>query len=236
MPEPLLRISDLVAGYGHRSALKHVHIDVVESELVGIVGPNGAGKTTLLETIAGTLRTKNGEIRYRNMRIEQLSEMERRKKGLVLIPQDDYIFPGMSVQDNLEVAGILNDKDTTKKLLAEVYEIFPILKDRVKQLADTMSGGERKMLAVAMGLVSQADLIMIDEPSLGLAPNLVTKLLGSLKRIKKKTKRTLILAEQSIKILDVADRLFGLEGGEIVFSDKIENVNREKVEILFFGG
>ncbi|MBW2031714.1 MAG: ATP-binding cassette domain-containing protein [Deltaproteobacteria bacterium] len=235
MSRPILSVSNLIAGYGNTSVIKGIDFEVYEGEIVGLVGPNGAGKTTFLETIAGTVKPRAGKIFWRDKRIDALSVMARRKLGIMLVPQEAYMFPMMPVKANLEVSGVLNRDRDTRELMAYVHEIFPVLKAREKQIANTLSGGERKMLAVGMGIVSSAKLIMIDEPSIGLAPRLVTKLLENLKKIKEDTGRTLVLAEQNVKILNIADRIYGLEAGETRFCDRTQNLDESMVAELYMG-
>jgi branched-chain amino acid transport system ATP-binding protein len=224
-----------MAGYGNTTVIKGLDFEVYEGEIVGLVGPNGAGKTTLLETLAGTIEPTQGEIHYRSRRIDGLSPMARRKRGIMLVPQEAYIFPMMSVKANLEVGGILNKVSETRDQMNYVHEIFPVLKTREKQIANTLSGGERKMLAVGLGIVGRAKLIMIDEPSIGLAPKLVTRLLENLKQVKEHTGTTLVLAEQNVKILSVADRIYGLEAGESMFCERAENLDESKLTELYMG-
>jgi len=224
-----------MAGYGNTTVIKGLDFEVYEGEILGLVGPNGAGKTTLLETLAGTIKPTQGEIHYRSKRINGLSPMARRKIGIMLVPQESYIFPIMSVKANLEVSGVLNKTSETREQMDYVYEIFPILKAREKQIANTLSGGERKMLAVGLGIVARAKLIMIDEPSVGLAPKLVTRLLKNLKQAKEDTGTTLVLAEQNIKILNVADRIYGLEAGASMFCERAENLDSSKLTELYMG-
>ena len=154
---------------------------------------------------------------------------------MILVPQEAYIFPLMTVQANLEVSGTLNKRMDSKKLIEYVFDVFSRLRDRTNQIANTLSGGERKMLAVAMGIVSNANLIVIDEPSIGLAPKMVTRLLENLKQITLDTGRTLLLAEQNTKILTIADRIYGLEAGEIKFCDRTENIDEATVLNLYMG-
>ncbi len=235
MTTPLLSVSKLVAGYGTTSVIKGIDFEVFEGEIVGLVGPNGSGKTTFLETIAGTVKAQDGEIRWQDERVDGLSVKARRKRGIMLVPQEEYIFPLMSVKANLEVSGVLSKGAETKQMISYVHDIFPILAEREKQVANTLSGGERKMLAVAMGIVAQAELIMIDEPSIGLAPKLVTKLLEDLRQIKEDTGRTLLLTEQNVKILNVADRVYGLEAGAIKFCESSGNLDLSVLEKLYMG-
>ena len=212
MPETILKVAGLITQYGQLTALKNISFEVFENEIIGIVGPNGSGKTTLLETIAGTLKKSQGEISFLNRRIDDLTVRQRRKRGLMLVPQENYIFPMMPVRKNLEVSGVLNSHAEVNRLIDYASSLFPMLKDRQTQGAHTLSGGQQKMLAIGIGIVSNARLLLIDEPSIGLAPKLVTKLLNTLKQIREETGKTLFLAEQNIKILRIAARIIGCVG------------------------
>ena len=235
LTDPLLSVSKLVSGYGSTRVIKGIDFDVFEGEIVGLVGPNGSGKTTFLETIAGTLKSQSGKIRWQDSRIEGRSVKARRKLGIMLVPQEEYIFPMMPVKANLEVCGVLSNRADTQRQISYVHDIFPVLRERERQIANTLSGGERKMLAVAMGIVGRAKLIMIDEPSIGLAPKLVTTLLENLRQIKEETGRTLLLSEQNVKILNVADRIYGLEAGVIKFCERSEKLDGSVLEKLYMG-
>ena len=233
---PTLSAEHITLGYRLNAAVvRDLILQIEQGEIVTLVGPNGSGKTTLLETLAGTLKLQGGEICWQDRPIQGLSVRARRKLGIMLVPQEEYIFPMMAVKANLEVSGVLNNATETKQMISYVHEIFPILREREKQIASSLSGGERKMLAVAMGIVAQAKLIMIDEPSIGLAPKLVTKLLENLKQIKEDTGRTLLLSEQNVKILNVADRIYGLEAGQIKFCEKSENLDESVLAKLYMG-
>jgi branched-chain amino acid transport system ATP-binding protein len=235
LDESLLKISELTVCYGRISALKCIDFYVNDNEIVGIVGPNGAGKSTLLEAIAGSVPVREGRIRFLGHHIQNWSVIKRRQLGLMLIPQEGNIFPMMTVKKNLEVSVILSDRHTRDELIDYVYQIFPILWERRRQTANTLSGGQQKMLAVGIGIASNARVMLIDEPSIGLAPKLVTKLFDTLQRIREDTKKTIVLSEQNIKILNIADRLFGLEAGEIRFDERKENLNRDVVKDLYLG-
>ena len=235
MSEPILKISNLSTWYGRISALKAINFYANDDEIVGIVGPNGAGKTTLLESIAGSLNIKEGQINFLGHQIERWTVLKRRRLGLMLIPQEGNIFPLMSVKKNVEVSVILSNRAEKDELIDYVYELFPILWDRRKQIANTLSGGQQKMLAVGLGIASNARVMLIDEPSIGLAPKLVTRLFETLRKIKEDTKKTIVLSEQNIKILNIADRLFGLEAGEIRFDEKKDNLSRDVVKDLYLG-
>lgn len=200
------------------------------------MGPNGSGKTTLLESIAGSMPIRQGRISFFGHHIERWPVLKRRKMGLMLVPQEGNIFPMMSVKKNLEVSVILSDRGEREGNIDYVYELFPILKQRCKQIANTLSGGQQKMLAVGIGIASNAKVMLIDEPSIGLAPKLVTKFFETLRKIKEDTQKAIVLSEQNTKILNIADRLFGLEAGEIRFDEKKENLSRDIVKDLYLGG
>ncbi|MCP4631258.1 MAG: ATP-binding cassette domain-containing protein [bacterium] len=235
MPETILKVAGLITQYGQLTALKNISFEVFENEIIGIVGPNGSGKTTLLETIAGTLKKNQGEISLLNRRIDDLTVRQRRKRGLMLVPQENYIFPMMSVQKNLEVSGVLNSRAEVNRLIDYAGSLFPVLKDRQTQGAQALSGGQQKMLAIGIGIVSNARLLLIDEPSIGLAPKLVTKLFNTLKQIREETGKTLFLAEQNVKILRIADRIIGLEGGEVKFVEKASRLDEKSFQELYMG-
>lgn len=235
MAEPILRVTNLVVAYGPISVIKGIDFNAYEGEIVGLVGPNGAGKTTFLEALVGTIETREGQIHFLDKRIEGMSVMKRRKMGMMLMPQEDYIFPFMPVKRNLQVAGVLSRDEEIEELLDFVYGLFPILKERERQTANTLSGGERKMLSVGMGIMGNARVLLIDEPSIGLAPKIVTALFENLKTLKEETGKTLILAEQNVKILKIANRVFGLEAGKIRFCEKTEDLDEAVVKELYMG-
>jgi branched-chain amino acid transport system ATP-binding protein len=235
LPETILKVAGLITQYGQLTALKNISFEVFENEIIGIVGPNGSGKTTLLETIAGTLKKSQGKISFLNRRIDDLTVRQRRKRGLMLVPQENYIFPMMPVRKNLEVSGVLNSRAEVNRLIDYAGSLFPVLKDRQTQGAHTLSGGQQKMLAIGIGIVSNARLLLIDEPSIGLAPKLVTKLFNTLKQIREETGKTLFLAEQNVKILRIADRIIGLEGGEVKFVEKSSRLDKKSFQELYMG-
>ncbi len=231
----ILKVAGLTCGYGKTIALKGINFSAREAEIVGIVGPNGAGKTTLLEAIAGTLPIGHGSVEFRGQRIDRWRVLARRKLGLMLIPQEGHIFPLMSVGKNLEVGQVLTRRAEREQLLDYAYELFPDLRGKGQQVANTLSGGQQKMLAVAICLVSNAQVMLIDEPSIGLAPRLVTRMFDTFARIRRDLGKTIVLSEQNIKILDIADRLFGLEAGEVRFDEETRSLSREAVMDLYMG-
>lgn len=235
MPPLLLEAENLTVTYGSYAALKKVNFSVFEGEIVAIVGPNGAGKTTFLETVAGLLKPKEGSLIFRDRNITKLEPFQRRKMGLMLIPQEGNLFPLMPVKENLQLGAFFENKRSTEEILNRVYRIFPKLQDRTRQLAGTLSGGEQRMLAIGMGIAANVKALMIDELSLGLAPKVVGNLLSILRDLRDETGITLILSEQSIKALDVADRVYGLEAGEIRFAEDAQQLDRDLIKSLYLG-
>jgi len=213
----LLEVEKVSAGYGMVQILWDVSFQVKEKEIVSIIGPNGAGKTTLVRTIFGLIPARNGAVRFKGENIERLPSYERVKKGITLIPEGREIFPRLTVEENLALgAYTVNDKDTIKRTKEEVYQIFPVLKKKEKALAQTLSGGEQQMLVICRSLMSKPQLLILDEPSLGLAPIIVEKVLDTLVKINEDGV-TILLVEQNIRdSLNIANRAYVLEEGKII--------------------
>jgi branched-chain amino acid transport system ATP-binding protein len=217
----MLDIENVSASYGMVQILRDVSFHVEEKEIISIIGPNGAGKTTLVKTIMGLLHPKNGEIRFKGENIEKLPPYEIVKKGLILIPEGRDIFPRMTVEENLKLgAYTANGKSNVKEAKEKVYQIFPVLKKKEKALAQTLSGGEQQMLVICRSLMSNPQLLILDEPSLGLAPIIVEKVLDTVRKINEEGV-TILLVEQNIRdSLDIADRGYVLEQGKIILEGK----------------
>ncbi len=201
--------------------LRDVSFQVKEKEVVSIIGPNGAGKTTLVKTITGLLHPKSGAIRFKEENIENLPPYEIVKKGITLIPEGREIFPRMTVEENLKLgAYTTNGKENVKEAKEKAYQIFPVLKKKEKALAQTLSGGEQQMLVICRSLMANPKLLILDEPSLGLAPIIVEKVLDTVRKINEEGV-TILLVEQNIHdSLDVADRGYVLEQGKITLEGK----------------
>ena len=233
----MLNVKNVSASYGMIQILRDVSFQVKEKEIVSIIGPNGAGKTTLVKTIIGLLHPKNGEISFRGENIERLPPYEIVKKGLILIPEGRDIFPRMTVEENLKLGAYTsNSKDTVKKTKEKVYKIFPVLKKKEKALAQTLSGGEQQMLVICRSLMSNPSLLILDEPSLGLAPLIVEKVLDTVRKINEEGV-TILLVEQNIRdSLDIADRGFVLEQGKIILEGKSrELLNNNHIKQVYMG-
>ena len=174
MASEALRIENLSSGYGARRVIKDLSMVIDEGSVVGIIGPNGHGKSTLVKTISGLISNIEGKIYLKNISIDDLSTNERVEKGLIQIPQGDLIFPDMTVEENLFLGGyLIDDRQELERRLERVYSIFDRLLERRKQVSRTLSGGERRMLSIGRGLMSEGYLMILDEPSLGLSPKII---------------------------------------------------------------
>jgi len=216
---PLLSVKGLSAKYGVTQILWGVSFDVEEGEIVSVVGPNGAGKTTLLKTILGLVPNTSGTIEFNSTRIDDKPVKKRVELGLCYVPEGRRVFPDMTVLENLELGALpKRARASMKDNLRFVFELFPILKERASQLAGTLSGGERQMLSIARALMSEPKLMMIDEPSLGLAPNIVIQVFQLIQDINRRNV-TILLVEQNVRqTLKMSDRTLVLESGRIVKS------------------
>ena len=217
--------------------LRDVTFKVEEKEIVSIIGPNGAGKTTLVKTIMGFLHPKNGSIKFKGENIANLPTYEIVKKGITMIPEGREIFPRMTIEENLLLgAYTIKDKDKVKETKERVYQIFPVLKKREKALAQTLSGGEQQMLVICRSLMSNPQLLILDEPSLGLAPIIVEKVLDTVRTINEEGV-TVLLVEQNIHdSLNVADRGYVLEQGKIILEGKSrELLSNSHIKEVYLG-
>jgi branched-chain amino acid transport system ATP-binding protein len=212
----MLELRNVNTSYDFLQILWDVSLQVAEGELVALIGPNGAGKTTTLRTIAGLLTPTSGEVLFKGQSIGHLPTHTVSRMGISYISEGLNLFTDMSVRENLLLgAYALNDKQKELEILGFVYQLFPRLKEREKQLAGTMSGGERKMLAIARGMMSNPELLLVDEPSLGLAPHLTHDVFRALLALRKR-KVTILLVEQNVNAtLEITDRAYILEHGRI---------------------
>jgi branched-chain amino acid transport system ATP-binding protein len=220
----MLAAENVSAGYGMIQILWDVSFKIKEKEIVSIIGPNGAGKTTLVKTIMGLLPAKTGTIQFKGKNIENLPPYEIVKKKISLIPEGRDIFPRMTVEENILLgAYTINDKQQVKVSQERIYQIFPVLRKKEKSFAQTLSGGEQQMLVIGRSVMSNPELLILDEPSLGLAPIIVAKVLDTLRQINEEGV-AILLVEQNIRdSLNIADRAYVLEEGKII----IEGEGRE---------
>ncbi len=233
----MLKVIDINAFYGQFHVLKKVSINVNPKEVVVILGPNGHGKSTLLKSVCGLADRVEGHIDHNGRNINGLSADKIVNRGITYIAENRELFPYMTVLENLKLGAYSkNARPYAKKNLEHVFSLFPRLIERRNQLAATMSGGEARMLAVARGLMSNADLLCIDEPSLGLQPSLRYEIFNIIKEINRQGK-TVLLVEQNIpQITDLADRIYVIEEGRISFEgNKDEALNNEHLKEIFLG-
>ena len=225
----MLELKNVSAGYGPLQILWGVSLKVEKGEFVSLVGPNGVGKTTCLKTIAGMVTATEGEITFDGKDITNFYVPDITRQGLSFVTEDGCLFTGMTVHENLQLgAYILSDKKQVNELESFVFELFPRLAERKKQLAGTLSGGERKMLSIARGLMSAPKILLVDEPSLGLAPNLVDDVFDTLLSLNKDQELTIFLVEQNVHTtLEITDRTYVIEQGRICLqgnsSDLLDN-------------
>ena len=233
----MLELKDVNVSYGAIHAIHDVSLTVNDGEIVSLIGANGAGKTTILHTITGLKKSAGGSIVYDGNDLTKIDPSKIITLGMAHVPEGRHIFPDMTVAENLEMgAYIRNDKDGIQKSTKEVFERFPRLKERRKQLAGTLSGGEQQMLAVGRALMSNPKIILMDEPSMGLSPLLVKEIFHIIKEVHKQG-ITVLLVEQNAKMaLSIADRAYVLETGRISMSgDAKELLNDEKVKKAYLG-
>ncbi len=229
---PILELKDVHASYGNINALKGISLKVYSGEIVAMIGANGAGKSTTLMTICGVVPAKKGEILYNGKPIHAKPADTLPALGLCQVPEGRRIFPRLSVEDNLEMGAFFrNDKEEIAADMAHVFELFPVLAERCKQHGGTLSGGEQQMLAIGRALMSRPKLLLLDEPSLGLAPLIVQKIFSIINEINKKDGTTILLVEQNANIaLQTATRGYVLETGNITLEDDAKQL-RDNPEI-----
>lgn len=213
----MLTVEALSVHYGKARALEDINIGLERGEFLALIGPNGAGKTTLLNTIAGLLKPTTGEIQFRGARIDLIPAYEVVKLRMSLCPENRHLGPEMTVQENLELGAFLrNDTQEIAKDLEWVYTLFPRLKERYKQLAGTLSGGEQQMLAIGRSLMSRPLLLMLDEPSLGLAPLMKERIFEKIVEIRESGVTVLLVEQDASLALNLADRAYVMENGRVI--------------------
>lgn len=228
MSETLLSAADVSAGYGDLYVLEDVSLRVDSGEFVAIVGPNGAGKSTLLRTVVGGTTLHAGEIYYEGADISQTPRHDIIDAGVGYVPQDEAIFPDLTVWENLRMGGYTNDSDLETRI-EEVYDLFPRLEERSEQKAETLSGGESRMLAISRALMPDPDLLLVDEPSAGLAPQIADRMFERIADIHDDG-TTVLLVEQDVSaVVDIAERVYTLENGNIGFEGTVEEFRASKV-------
>lgn len=234
----MLKINDIDVYYGNIQALRNVSLEVNEGEIVTLIGANGAGKSTLLKTISGLLKPKKGSIEYLGEAIDGKAAQSIVKAGISHVPEGRRVFANMSVEENLELGAYLrSDRDGIKKDMEHVYELFPRLLERRKQLSGTLSGGEQQMLAMGRALMSKPKLIILDEPSMGLAPLMVKTIFEIIKMVNKEGVTVLLVEQNANMALSIADRAYVIETGDIVLQGSAAELQAsEEVKAAYLGG
>ena len=233
----MLKIENLEVAYGNIKAIKGISLEVNQGEIITLIGSNGAGKSTTLRAISGILKPKSGSITFNGERIDGVEGHDIVAKGICQSPEGRRIFPKMSVDENLDLGAFLrNDKAGIAADRDRVLELFPRLRERIDQKAGTMSGGEQQMLAVGRALMGSPKLLLLDEPSMGLAPVLVDMIFETIEKINKQGTTILLVEQNALAALNVADRAYVLESGSIKMSGKAKDlISNDEVTKAYLG-
>ncbi len=217
MAQALLSVRDITSGYGHLKVLHGISFDVAACSVTAVIGPNGHGKTTLLRTISGLNKTWSGSVDFENKKLPE-GAPGRVRAGLVLVPQGDQLFSGMTVEENLAMGAFTRTDAGVSEALEQVYTLFPRLSERRKQTASSLSGGERRMVGIGRGMMAGSRMMMIDEPSLGLAPLVIEKIYEALGSLASSGKTILVVEENPSRVADVASMFHLIDGGHLTWS------------------
>ncbi|MGN6245566.1 MAG: ABC transporter ATP-binding protein [Motilibacteraceae bacterium] len=232
----MLRLEKVVAGYRRLQILHGIDLEVDEGEIVALIGANGAGKTTTLRAVSGLIEVSGGSITFDGQRIDGSRPDRIVRRGLVHVPQDRGLFGRLSVLENLTMGAYTRDRGEIDASLEQVFELFPILDERRGQRADTMSGGQQQMLAIGRALMAKPRLLTLDEPSIGLAPNLVTQVLEAVTRVRDTGVTVLIVEQNAAHTLRISDRAYVLESGAIAVQGKGKDlVDDQRVRTAYLG-
>jgi len=231
----LLRVIDVETGYKNKQVLFGVSLDLGQREMVAVLGHNGAGKSTLLSAIYGLLPIYRGKVEFRGEDITEKKIWSNVQKGLVLVPGGHQVFGELSVMENLKIVKGIHQQENFDGRLHEVFRLFPRVEQRKLQMARTLSGGEQQMLAIAMGLVMKPTLLVLDEPSLGLAPRMVANIMETIQFINKEYEVSILLVEQNIKCaLDISSRVYVMRLGKIIMQTSAEELRKRESYVDLF--
>ena len=232
----LLEIRNLSSHYGRIQALHGIDVDVDEGELVSLVGANGAGKTTLLRTLSGVQPASSGTITLQDQDVSKMSSSKRVRIGISQVPEGRQVFGPMSVEDNLLLGAFTRTHHEARETISDVYERFPVLRDKRRQLAGNLSGGQQQMLAMGRALMSRPHILLLDEPSMGLAPLLVEEIFSIVHQLRDAGTTILMVEQNAFMALEIADRAYVLEAGQITLSGTGKDLlSNEKVIEAYLG-
>lgn len=231
----MIEVNNVKAGYGDINILWDISLSFPKGELTTIIGTNGAGKTTLLKTIMGLLPATQGDISLDGQSIARYNTWDMNNLKMCLIPEGRMVFREMTVEENLLIGAYPKASRADRfENLEKIYTRFPRLKERYKQLAGSLSGGEAQMLAMGRGLMSEPDIILIDEPSLGLAPRIVNDIFGILEELKNENKTIILVEQNTHRAVGIADYVYLMQSGKVIFSSKAKEVDLEEIHQLYF--
>jgi len=232
----LLKIDKINTGYGKKPVVFNISMTVNPGEIVSFIGPNGAGKSTILKAVSGILPLWNGDILFNGTSIKKNSTAQNIQMGLTFCPQGNRVFDEMTVMENLELGGFNLPKKLLKERIEIILQTFPALKSRLKETAGNLSGGEQQMLALSRALIPPTKLLLLDEPSLGLAPNLLGNVFKKLVEINNELELSMLIVEQKVlEVLDISDRVYSIKLGRVAFEGRPEELkgNKQKIKELF---
>ena len=233
----ILDVDHVFSGYGDTDVLQGVSINVGTDEIVTIIGPNGAGKSTLLKTIMGYLIPTRGSVFFQGENITRLRPDQKVRKGISYVPQLENVFSSLTVEENLQMGGYIEEKGQLRNRIEEMYAFFPTLKDRRRQRVEIMSGGQRQMVAMAQALMTGPGLLLLDEPSAGLAPMVSASVFEKIGEIRKRGAAVVIVEQDAHRSLAISDRGYVLAMGQNAFEDKAENIlKNQKIRETYLGG
>ena len=238
MANKMLEVKDLVVNYGAIRALKGISFDVEQGEIISLIGSNGAGKTTTLHSISNLIKKQNGSVVFDGENISSLAPEQIVRRGLIHVPEGRRIFANLTVKENLEMGAFTRkDRAAIKNDMEHVFELFPRLKERIRQISGTLSGGEQQMLAMGRGLMAEPKLLLLDEPSMGLAPILVDEIFDIIKKINADGTTILLVEQNAFKAMSIANRVYILETGSVASSGiAADMINDPAVKAAYLGG
>jgi len=228
----MLAIRELETGYGKKQVLFGLSMEVREGEIVALIGPNGAGKSTVLKTVCGLIPTWKGEIWFNGSPVNGTTPARNVARGITFAPQGSRVFHDLTVKENLEVGGSQLPRKVVRERIEHILQFFPTLKERIRQDASRLSGGEQQMLALARALVQKPKLLMLDEPSLGLSPNLVRTVFEKIFEINRENKLSIFIVEQKVReVLEICNRVYSMKLGKVAFEGRPEELRDDKTKL-----